>query len=139
MKTLILLFAFSIISTTTFGQSDQQVQLIKNYFNGNQIRISYRQGGVLYGTYFFYTINYCQNGNYNLKGYSEKRTVLGNVQRNNWVDQGSWEVIKYQEKIGIKSVNSYYQISFYPIQILPNNQLSLGPGISMQQIGSSGC
>lgn len=75
------------------AQSNPSIGELQNIFNNQQLLITYREGEVLYGTYYFLEVHYCQDGYYGLYGNSVKRTVPDNEQRSNWQEFGTWKVI----------------------------------------------
>lgn len=99
LSNLLLLMAgliFSSLFLTTNPVSAQSMPSeaeLQEFFNNQNILITYREGEVLYGTYYFLEIHYCPNGYYGLYGGTVKRTVLDNEQRSNWQEYGSWKVM----------------------------------------------
>jgi hypothetical protein len=121
------------------GLQDQQVQRIKQYFNGQKIFMSYREGGALYGTYFFQEIHFCPSGQYKLFGQSRKQTVLDNEQINNWEEYGAWDVVSFQGQIVLRFHTTSDEQGSFPIRLLPGGQIWIGDGISIQQQGKAQC
>ena len=61
-----------VLSSVSIAEDEKSMTEIRNFFNGSHVRVTYREGGPIYGTYYIYNINYCENGQYYLQGYSEK-------------------------------------------------------------------
>lgn len=122
-----------------YAQEDSQVQRIKNAFKGQRLLITYREGEVLYGTYYFYDAHFCQSGQYMVFAQSRKRTILDNEQVNNWEEYGTWNVVSLQGQVFLQcNPNSGEQYS-YPVRLLPNGQIWIGEGISIQRQGRAEC
>ncbi|MFZ2361266.1 MAG: hypothetical protein WA040_18130 [Anaerolineae bacterium] len=68
---------------------------------GMQVFISYRNGGPIYGTYYFLEAHFCTATYYQLYGRSVKQTVMGNEQVYNWQEDGRWQLIRNQGVLGI--------------------------------------
>lgn len=112
---------------------------VNKFINNNHFLVSYREGEVVYGTYYFIDIHYCPSGYYGLYGKSVKKTVLGNEQRNNWQEFGTWKVVKYKGNIGLYYLTTTRQEKFFPVYLLPNGNLSLGEGVSIVLQGKAIC
>ena len=113
--TLLLVFIMSIPSSSK-AQSNPSTDELHNFFNNQQLLITYREGEVLYGTYYFLEIHYCPNGYYGLYGSTVKRTVLDNEQRSNWQEYGSWKITNQDGINGILYVTTQGAQQFYPAQ-----------------------
>ena len=118
---------------------DEQAQYLGQYLSGQQILVSYREGGAVYGTYYFTEIHFCSTGQYVLLGQSRKQTVLGNEQVNNWREEGSWEIIRSQGEVGILYQPASRSDYFVPVSVLPNGQLWVADGVSIQRQGRMQC
>src|SRR5215471_5008790 len=68
---------------------------IKDFFNGQQMLVTYREGGPVYGTFFTLKVHFCRSGRYMTFGESRKHTVLDNEQVNRFTDEGTWEVTTF--------------------------------------------
>lgn len=66
---------------TMDAQTNPSIETLQNFFNGQQLLLTYREGEVVYGTYYFLEVHYCPNGYYGLYGNTVKQTVLGNEQK----------------------------------------------------------
>jgi hypothetical protein len=124
-----------------FAQDDGQAQQLRDYLAGQQFLVTYRQGGSVYGTYFFLTVNLCRSGNYVTFGQSRKQSVLDShgEQVNNWRDQGRWTVTNLGGSLGVQYLSATGQISFYPVRIGPGGQVLVGNGMSVVRQGAAQC
>lgn len=121
------------------AQSHQQASKAKGYFSGQKMLVTYREGGPVYGTYFFLEIHYCRSGQYLLFGQSRKQTVLGNAQVNNWRDNGTWNIISFQGKIALQYQSTSGRRDLIPIQLLPDGSIWVNEGVSIQKRGRAQC
>lgn len=129
------------------AQTDSETQTLKDYLAGQKFLVTYRQGGPVYGTYFFLTVHLCRSGNYQTFGQSRKQSVLDSrdtglpnaEQVHNWRDRGRWDVIVAAGQIGIQYLSSSGQTSFYPVRVGPNGQVSVGNGMTVVRQGPAQC
>lgn len=126
-------------STTLYAQINPSIQELHNYFNNQQLLLTYREGEALYGTYYFIEIHYCSNGYYGLYGNTIKRTVLGNEQKSNWKEYGTWKVINQNGINGILYVTTTGKQQFYPLYQLDNGNLYINEGVSIVKQGMAFC
>lgn len=136
---LVLLTAGLFSSETICAQTNPSSEELQEFFNGQQLLITYREGEVLYGTYYFLEIHYCPNGYYGLYGSTVKRTVLDNEQRSNWQEFGSWKITTENGLNGIESVNLQGTRQFYPIYKLPSGDMFISEGVSIVKQGLAIC
>lgn len=144
MKYFYVLMFTILTSTVLFSQSPTTqsiptVDELNRIINNNQFLVTYREGEVLYGTYYFLEIHYCPTGYYGLYGKSVKNTVLGNEQISNWQEFGAWKVIKNNENVGLYYKTTTGQEKFFPVYRLSNGNLSLGVGVSIVLQGKAIC
>jgi hypothetical protein len=140
-RTLIQLVIALSFPTAVFPQDNAPAQQLRDYLAGQRFVVTYRQGGPVYGTYFFLTVNLCRSGNYVTLGQSRKQSVLDShgEQVNNWRDQGRWTVSSVGEVLGVQYLSSTGQISFYPVSIGPGGQVFAGNGMSVVRQGAAQC
>jgi hypothetical protein len=143
MKTLgsigLLLSCFLLFSTSGRAQTIPSVEEVQYFFNNQNIMITYREGEVIYGTYYFIEIHYCPGGQYGLYGNSVKQTVLGNEQRGNWQEFGTWQVTEQAEAVGIYYVTTEGVQQFVPIYKLANGDIFVKEGVSIVKQGQAIC
>ena len=121
------------------SQTNASIEDLTNFFNGQQLLITYRDGEVLYGTYYFLEIHYCPNGYYGLYGNTVKRTVLDNEQRSNWQEFGTWRITTQNGLNGIEYVATTGGQQFYPMYRLSNGDMFISEGISIVNQGMAIC
>ena len=122
-----------------YAQTQKEVQYIKAYLGGHEVQVTYREGGPIYGTFFFLDVHFCASGRYLLFGQSRKQTVLGNEQVNNWNDSGSWDVVTFQGHAALQYVATSGARDIIPMEVLPDGRVHPLTGASMQQIGRAQC
>lgn len=125
------------MSNHVYAQNIPSETEVYNFFSNNKILIAYREGEVLYGTYYFLEIHYCPNG-YGLYGNTVKQTVLGNEQRSNWQEFGTWKVVTQNGLVGIKYITTVGVQNFVPIYKY-NGNIFIRDGLTIQQKGSATC
>ena len=134
----ILIVGFLLHSPAINGQSIPSVDEVRNFFINQNILISYREGEVIYGTYYFMEIHYCPTGQYGLYGNTVKKTVLGNEQRSNWQEFGTWQVTSQSGQVGIYYATQTNQ-QFVPIYKLANGDFFVREGVSIVKQGPATC
>ena len=141
MKILNHVLVLGIVLLTAFPANSQSVpseEEVNNFFSNKKIQITYREGEAVYGTYYFLEIHYCPNG-YGLYGNTVKQTVLGNEQRSNWQEFGTWKVMTQNGLVGIYYLTTAGVQNFVPIYKLPNGNLFISEGITLLQQGPATC
>lgn len=121
------------------AQTNPSIDELHTYFNNQQLLLTYREGEVLYGTYYFIEIHYCSNGYYGLYGSTVKQTVLGNEQRSNWKEFGTWKITNQDGLNGVFYVANNGNQKFYPLYKLANGSLFISEGISIVKQGAAIC
>ena len=144
MKNFHVLIFLLLTSSVMFSQNPNApsyptVDELNKFINTNHFLVTYREGEVLYGTYYFLEVHYCPTGYYGLYGKSVKKTVLGNEQVSNWQEFGSWKAIKNNAAVGLYYKTTTGQEKFFPVYRLPNGSMSLGEGISIVLQGKAIC
>lgn len=128
-----------LFTTNSNAQSSPTVIEVHNFFNNQKILITYREGEVLYGTYYFLEVHYCPTGQYGLYGKSIKNTVLGNEQHNNWQEFGTWKAMKQNGQVGMYYATTAGAQNFIPVARLANGDLSVGEGYTIVKQGQAIC
>jgi len=123
----------------TYAQTLKEVHYIKGYLDGREVQVTYREGGPLYGTFFFLDVHFCASGRYLLFGQSRKQTVLGNEQVNNWKDSGIWDVVTFQGHTALRYVATSGARDMVPMEILPDGRVHPLSGASMERMGMAQC
>jgi len=137
MYNLIIVCFLLAISKPVNAQTIPSESEVQNFLSNNKILITYREGEVLYGTYFFIEIHYCPNG-YGLYGNTIKKTVLGNEQRSNWQEFGTWKVVTQDELVGIHYTTTNGIENFVPVYIY-NDNFFIREGLTVLNQGPATC
>jgi hypothetical protein len=113
---------------------------VRDFFQGRQMLVTYREGGVLYGTFFTLQVHFCRSGRYITFGESRKQTVLDNEQVNRFTDQGTWEIASVQGRPVLRYLSTSGQPNVVAINVAPNGRVTLGDGgISVVPQGPAQC
>jgi hypothetical protein len=118
---------------------DTEVQRLDQFFNGKQYHVSWREGGPIYGTYFFLRIHYCPNGQYMLVGRSVKQTVMDNEQISNWEESGRWQATRLQGQLGVRYQPLGGSPNFVPVRLLPNGGIWVNDELEILPRGQAQC
>jgi hypothetical protein len=100
----------------------------KDFFNGQQMLVTYREGGPLYGTLFTLQVHFCRSGRYMTFGESRRHTALDNEQVNRITDEGKWEVTTVQGRMMLRYLSISGQPNMVAINVAPNGRVTLGDG-----------
>lgn len=144
MKKFHVLLAILLTSSFLFtqnitAQTTPTTAEVNSFLNGHHFLVTYREGEVIYGTYYFTEIHYCPSGHYMLYGRSTKKTVMGNDQNSNWQEAGNWKVINYNGNVGVYYKTTIGQEKFFAAYRLSNGKLSFGEGVSVVLQGKANC
>ena len=121
------------------AQAQKNVQYIQGYLGGYEFQVTYREGGSLYGTYFFLDVHFCSSGKYLSHVQSRKQTVLGNEQVNNWNDSGNWDVVPFQGYVTLRYISASGAQDIVPLEILPDGSIRPLSGAFMKRLGKAQC
>ena len=121
-----LLLAFSTTAPTA-AQGPPEAT-IREFFNGQQMLVTYREGGALYGTFFTLQVHFCRSGRYITFGESRRQTVLDNQQVNRFTDEGTWEVTTVRGQTVLRYLSISGQPNMVAINVAPNGRVTLGDG-----------
>ena len=141
-KRCIIIFALLVELFPLYAahaQTQKDVQYVKGSLSGHEFQVTYREGGPLYGTYFFLDVHFCSSGRYMLYGQSRKQTVLGNEQVNNWNDSGRWDVVPHKGHASLQYVSASGARDIVPLEILPDGRIRPLSGAFMQRRGNAQC
>lgn len=111
----------------------------KGFFSGQQMLVTYREGGPLYGTFFTLQVHFCRSGRYMTFGESRRHTILDNEQVSRFSDAGTWEIATFRGQMILKYVSVSGQPNVVPVRVLPDGRVSLGDGISVVRQGAAQC
>jgi len=101
---------------------------VRDFFNGQQMLVTYREGGPLYGTFFTLQVHFCRSGRYMTFGESRRHTVLDNEQVNRFTDEGTWEVTTIRGQMVLRYLSISGQPNMVAINVAPNGRVTLGDG-----------
>lgn len=121
------------------SQTSVSIEELSQFIEGQQIRITYREGEVLLGTYYFIDVHYCRNGYYGLYATTIKRTVMGNEQRGGWQEYGQWKIETRGDQVGLYAINTVGVENFYPFFKLPNGDIFMREGVTLIRQGPAVC
>ena len=136
-----VLFAAAIVVLLPLGASTQgeSVAAVEDFFNGQQMLVTYRDGGPLYGTFFTLQVHFCRSGRYVTFGESRRQTVLDNEQVNRFTDEGTWEITTFRGQLVLQYVSVSGQPNVVAVNVAPNGRVSLGDGITVVRQGLAQC
>jgi hypothetical protein len=112
---------------------------VKEFFNGQQMLVTYREGGPLYGTFFFLQVHFCRSGRYVTFGESRRRTILENEQVNRFTEVGTWEIGTFRGQLMLQYTPVSGQPNIVAVNVAPNGRVSLGDGITVVRQGLAQC
>ena len=113
---------------------------IRQQFQGQIVLMSRRDGGALYGTYYFYQFHHCDGQNYFMNGESNKQTVMDNQQRSSWQHVGNWEITYVNGQLGAAYFPQGNNPDFIPLAIAANGQIySIQQGLEVTFQGPAQC
>jgi hypothetical protein len=139
-NTIILALSIAFFSISySYAQTDKDLQYVKRYLGGYEFQVTYREGGTLYGTYFFVDVHFCSSGQYLSAVQTRKQTVMGNEQVNNWNDSGNWDVVPYQGYATLRYLSASGAQDIVPMQILSDGTVRPLSGAFMQRRGKAQC
>jgi hypothetical protein len=140
-----VLIAAAIVLFLPLGASTQGVSsggpgaAVRAFFNGQQMLVTYREGGPLYGTFFTLEVHFCRSGRYLTFGESRRQTVLDNEQVNRFSDEGTWEITTFRGQLVLQYVSVSGQPNMVAVNVAPNGRVWLGDGITIVRQGPAQC
>lgn len=129
----------AVVTASVATAQDREVDGLDELVRGQRFLTTYREGGPVYGTYYFVQVRYCSSGQYILSGQSRKQTVLGNEQVNNWHENGGWQTARVEGRPGLRYSPRGAMPWFFPIGLGPDGAVSLPSGYSVVPEGPAGC
>jgi hypothetical protein len=133
-----LLLSFSM--TAPLAAQAPAESAVRDFFNGQQMLVTYREGGPLYGTFFTLQVHFCRSGRYITFGESRRHTVLDNEQVSRFTDEGTWEVTTIRGQMVLRYLSISGQPNMVAINVAPNGRVSLGDGsITVLKQGVAQC
>ncbi|MGI9271751.1 MAG: hypothetical protein ACR2QT_08255 [Woeseiaceae bacterium] len=135
--TTILILA--MFSGLTYSSDVDEESRLHNFLLGKHVLFSYRDGGAIYGTYYFYDTHHCPAGRYIDYGSSSKQSVLGGEINNSWQDSGSWQVVTYEGQTGAYYVSVGGEETFLPMQLNADGSVYINDTMSFVTQGIAQC
>jgi hypothetical protein len=112
---------------------------LHSYLNGRHVLISRRDGGALYGTYYFFHTHYCASGRYVVHANSVKQSVRGGEIRQNWEVRGTWKVMTQDGQEGIFYRDTEGGTEFLPMRLQQDGSLFIRDGVNAAPQGRAQC
>jgi len=106
---------------------------------GKHVLFSYRDGGAVYGTYYFYNTHHCPSGHYVDYANSSKQSVLGGQINQRWESYGTWQVVTNGDQTGTFYRSSDGEETFWPMQINGDGSVYINERISFVFQGPAQC
>jgi hypothetical protein len=132
--------AVFVASSAVAAQGGPTEADAREFFSGQQMLVTYREGGPVYGTFFTLQVQFCRSGYYITSGESRKHTVLDNEQVSRITDQGTWMIGSIQGHVVLKYVSISGQPNIVAVNVAPNGRVTLGDGsISVVRQGPAQC
>jgi hypothetical protein len=132
MRTILCIAAaalvLSVSASASLSAQGPPEAAVRDFFNGQQMLVTYREGGPLYGTFFTLQVHFCRSGRYLTFGESRRHTVLDNEQVNRFTDEGTWEVTTVRGQMVLRYVSVSGQPNMVAINVAPGGRVSLGDG-----------
>jgi len=128
-----------VLSVATGSSAQSAASAVKEFFNGQQMLVTYREGGPVYGTFFTLEVHFCRSGRYITLGESRRHTVLDNEQVNRFTDEGTWEITTFRGQLVLRYLSVSGQPNIVTVNVAPNGRVSLGDGISVVRQGPAQC
>ena len=125
----LLLAALVSLRTTAETPSPAEAQL-QQFLAGKHILFSYRDGGPVYGTYYFFNAHHCPSSNYVDYANSHKQSVLEGEIRNAWESWGTWRVATYEGRTGTYYQSSDGEVTLWPMQVSAAGSIYINDTIS---------
>ena len=103
------------------------------------MKVTYRDGGPIYGTYHQIYVAFCTSGTYFSEGGSSRSAIVENRERRSFSDQGTWSVVELGSAIVVQYRSVSGQVAAYPVHLLPNGRIWAGNGITVIPQGPAPC
>ncbi len=121
------------------GGGNSTETTLRQFLAGKHVLFSYRDGGVVYGTYYCYNTHHCPSGRYLDYANSSKQSVLGGQINQNWQSNGTWQVTTYQGQTGVHYLSSTGETTFWPMRLNANGGVYINDTISFVVKGQAQC
>ena len=112
---------------------------LQQYISGRHLLFSWRDGGAVYGTYYFSHTHHCASGEYIEYVNTHKQSVLGGENRNSWEDYGRWQVSSQNGQVGVVYTTSKGSVQFIPFQVYPDGSIYSSDSLNIVSQGRANC
>jgi hypothetical protein len=116
-----------------------EIEAIRQRLTGQQLLITYRDGGPIYGTYYFLNVQFCASGNYMTMAESHRTTVLDNHEDRHWQDYGRWDLVSIRGRTVLRYLSSSGKGDIVPLILLPDGRLWVREGVTVVARGRAVC
>lgn len=131
--------SFLALPVVAPAQAGSEVESIRDRLTGQHQLITYREGGPLYGTFYFLHVHFCASGTYVTLAESHRTTVLGNHEDHQWRDYGKWDVTSIQGHTVLRYLSSSGKGDIVPLALLPDGRLFVREGVTVIRQGKALC
>lgn len=112
---------------------------LRHFLSGRHIPFSYRDGGPVYGTYYFYNTHHCPSGRHVDYANSHKQSVLGNEINRSWRSNDTWQVTTHQGETGTYYLSSDGEEAFWVMRLNADGSIYINDTISVVVHGPAQC
>jgi hypothetical protein len=138
IKFAVVLLISLVMASPSIAQGVTE-EAMRGFFSGQQMFVTYREGGALYGTFFTLPVHFCRSGRYMTFGESRRQTILDNEQVNRFTDEGTWDVATFGGRLVLRYLSVSGQPNVVAINVSPDGRVYLGEGISVSRQGPARC
>jgi hypothetical protein len=121
------------------AQAGGDIETLRQHLTGQHQLITYRDGGPLYGTFYFLHVHFCASGAYITMAESHRTTVLGNHEDRQWRDYGKWDLVSIQGQTVLRYISSSGKGDIVPVTLLPDGRLWVREGVTVIPQGRALC
>jgi len=121
------------------GSGSSTETILRQFLTGKHVLFSYRDGGAIYGTYYFYHTHHCPSGRYVDYANSSKQSVIGGQINQSWESNGTWQVTTRQGQTGTYYQSSDGETTFWPMRLNADGSVYINDTISSVVQGSAQC
>jgi hypothetical protein len=122
------------------AQDGGDIDGIRERLAGQHQLITYRDGGPLYGTFYFLHVHFCASGTYFTMAESHRTTVLNNHEDRQWQDYGRWDLVSLQGHTVLRYISSAGKGGdIVPLTLLPDGRLWVREGVTVIPRGRALC
>jgi hypothetical protein len=135
----LLTVCFTAVPSRNYARGPGDMEGIRQRLAGQHYLITYRDGGPMYGTFYFLHIHFCASGDYITVAESHRTTILDNHEDRRWQDYGKWDVIVFQGRTMLRYISSTGRGDVVPVAVLPDGRLWVRDGVTVLLQGRALC